>query len=102
MTPNNAKLEMVNVGEQRVMKITAQPGWKCSKEVKPLVDAESCQAKHVGVIAEGSIACRRDDSTEMTYNAESAFSIEPRHDAWVNGDTGAVAYEFHGVRGENG
>jgi hypothetical protein len=26
MTPNNAKVEMVNVGGQRVMKIFAKPG----------------------------------------------------------------------------
>ena len=38
----------------------------------------------------------------MTYNAGGSFSIEPGYDAWVNGDTGAVAYGFHGVWGENG
>ena len=101
MTPNNAKVEMVNVGGQRVMKISAQPGWKWSKDVKPMVGTESCQAEHVGVIVQGSITCRQGDGSEMTYNAGSAYSIEPGHDAWVNGDTDAVAYEFHGVWGEN-
>ena len=84
------------------MKITAQPGWKWSKDVKPMVGTESCQAKHVGVIVQGSITCQQGDGSEMTYNAGSAYSIEPGHDAWVKGDTGAVAYEFHGVWGENG
>ena len=102
MTPNNAKVEMVNVGGQRVMKISAKPGWKWSTDIKPLVGTESCQAKHVGVIVEGSITCRHDDGSEMTYSAGSAYSIEPGHDAWVNGDTSAVAYEFHGLWGENG
>ena len=27
MEPNNAKVEIVNVGGNRVMKIAAQPGW---------------------------------------------------------------------------
>ena len=63
MTPNNAKVEMMNVGGQRVMKISAQPGWKWSKDVKPMVGTESCQAKHVGVIVEGSITCRHDDGS---------------------------------------
>ena len=27
MTPNNAKVEMVNVGGQNVMQISAKPGW---------------------------------------------------------------------------
>ena len=30
MTPNNAKVEIVNVGGQRVMKISAKLGWKWS------------------------------------------------------------------------
>ena len=62
-----------------------------------MVDTESGQEKHVSVIGEGSMTCRHDDGSEMTYNAGSAYSIEPSHDAWVNGGTVAVAYEFHGL-----
>ena len=102
MTPSNARVEMVNVGGQRVMKLTAQPGWKWSKDIKPSVGTDSCQAKHLGVIVEGSITCRHDDGTEITYNSGSAYSIEPGHDAWVNGDTPAVAYELHGLWGAHG
>ena len=55
MEPNNAKVEIVNVGGNRVMKIAAQPGWVWSKDIKPLVGTESCQAKHLGVIVELSL-----------------------------------------------
>ena len=48
------------------------------------------------------MTCRHDDGSEMTYNAGSAYSIEPSHDAWINGDTAAVAYEFHGLLSEKG
>ena len=73
MTPNNAKVEMVNVGRQRVMKITAQPEWKWSKDVKPIVGTGSCQDKHVGVIVQGSITCQHDDGSEMNYRVGSAY-----------------------------
>ena len=102
MTPSNARVEMVNVGGQRVMKLTAQPGWKWSEDIKPSVGTESCQAKHIGVIVEGSVTCRHDDGTEITYSAGSAYAIQPSHNAWVNGDTPAVAYEFHRLWGEHG
>ena len=36
-TPNNARVETVNVGGQRVMKICVQPGWKWSNDIKPVV-----------------------------------------------------------------
>ena len=29
---NNAKIEAVNVGNQRIMKLTLQPGWKWSSD----------------------------------------------------------------------
>ena len=34
---NNAKIEAVKVGNQRVMKLTLQPGWQWSKDIKPTV-----------------------------------------------------------------
>jgi uncharacterized cupin superfamily protein len=51
---------------------------------------------------EGTITCRHDDGSEITYSAGDAYSIEPGHDAWVVGNTKAVAYEFHGLWGEAG
>ena len=98
----NARMEAVNVLNQRVMKLTLSPDWKWSKDIKPLVGTESCQAKHLGVIVEGTITCRHDDGSEITYTAGDAYSIEPGHDAWVVGDKKAIAYEFHGLWGETG
>jgi hypothetical protein len=100
-TPNNARVETVNVLGQRIMKLTVQPGWKWSNDIKPAVGTDSCQAKHIGVIVEGTITCRHNDGSEATYSAGDAYAIEPGHDAWVEGDAPAVAYEFHGAWGEN-
>ena len=47
---NNARIEAVNVGGQRVLKLTLQPGWKWSECIKPTVGGDSCQAGHVGVV----------------------------------------------------
>ena len=99
-TPSNARVETVNVGGQRVIKLTVQPGWKWSKDIKPVVGTESCQAKHIGIIVEGTVACRHNDGTEVTYSGGDAYAIEPGHDAWVVGDKPAVAYEFYGAWGE--
>ena len=65
------------------------------------VETDSCQAKHVGVIVEGTITCQHNDGSEITYSAGDAYAIEPGHDAWVVGDSKAVAYEFHGAWGDN-
>ncbi|MGB0718218.1 MAG: cupin domain-containing protein [Alphaproteobacteria bacterium] len=99
-TPPNARVETVNVLGNRVMRLTVQPGWKWSSDIKPVVGTDSCQAKHVGVIVEGTITCRHDDGTQVTYSAGDAYAIDPGHDAWVEGDKPAVAFEFHGMWGE--
>ena len=95
--PNNGKVETVRVGGQKVMRITVQPGWKWSKDIKPIVGTESCQAEHLGVLVQGKINVIHDDGTEMTYGEGDAYSIKPGHDAWVVSDKPAIAYEFHGA-----
>ena len=81
MIPSNTRIEIESVGGQRVMKMIVQPGWKWSKDIKPMVGTKCCEAKHLGVIVDGSITCRHDDGSEVTYNAASAYSITPGHDA---------------------
>ena len=46
---NNAKIEAVKVGIQRLMKLTLQPGWQWSKDIKQTVGGDSCQATHLGI-----------------------------------------------------
>ena len=96
----NARMEAVNVLGQRVMKLTLSPDWKWSKDIKPLIGTDSCQAKHTGIIVEGTVHCVCDDGSEATYSAGEAYAISPGHDAWVVGDKPAVVYEFAGMWGE--
>ena len=44
---NNAKMDIVKVGDQRVMRLTLQPGWKWSQDIKPTVGTDSCKTKHL-------------------------------------------------------
>ena len=76
---NNAKIEAVNVGGQRVVRLTLKPGWKWAVDVKPSIGTNTCQASHLGVIISGSICCRHDDGTEATYTAGDAYSLSLIH-----------------------
>jgi hypothetical protein len=98
--PNNARVETLNIGGQRVIKLTLMPGWKWSEDIKPTVGTDSCQARHLGVVMKGTVAARHDDGTEMTYSEGDAYAIAPGHDGWVVGDEEAVVFEFHGAWGE--
>ena len=38
----NARMEAVNVLNQRVMKLTLSPDWKWSKDIKPIIGIDTC------------------------------------------------------------
>ena len=82
------------------MKLTLSTYWKWSKDIKPLIGTDSCQATQTEVNFEGKVHCVCDDGSEATYSAGEAYAISPGHDAWVVGDKPAVVYEFAGMWGE--
>jgi hypothetical protein len=93
-TPDKTRVEVVDLGGVKAARFTAQPGWRWSECIKPVVGTESCQAHHVGVIVSGTLHVVHDDGTELEAVPGAAYVIEPGHDAWVVGDEPVVAYEF--------
>lgn len=93
-TPDKTKMEVVDLGGVKAARMTAQPGWKWSDCIKPVVGGDSCQAHHVGTVVAGQMHVAHSDGSEMDIGAGDAYTIAPGHDAWVVGDQPFVAYEF--------
>jgi len=93
-TPDKTRVEVVDLGSVRAARLTAQPGWRWSECIKPVVGGDSCQAHHVGVIVSGTMHVVHNDGTEADARPGDAYVIEPGHDAWVVGDEPVVAFEF--------
>ena len=94
-TPDKTRLEIVDLGGGvKAAKMTAQPGWRWSECIKPVVGTESCQTHHVGTVIGGSIHVAHEDGTEQDIAAGDAYVIEPGHDAWVTSTEPFVAFEF--------
>lgn len=93
-TPDKTKVEVVDFGDVKAARLTAQPGWRWSECIKPVAGTESCQAHHVGVIVSGTMHVVHDDGTEGDATPGNVYIIEPGHDAWVVGDEPVVAFEF--------
>jgi hypothetical protein len=92
--PDKTRSEIVRLAGATVARLTLEPGWRWSECVKPVVETESCQVRHVGVLTEGRLGVRHDDGSEAEIGAGNAYVIEPGHDAWVIGDGRAVGFEF--------
>jgi mannose-6-phosphate isomerase-like protein (cupin superfamily) len=93
-TPDKTRVDVVDLGSAKAARMTAQPGWQWSKCIKPVVQTESCQARHVGTVVSGQLHIVHNDGTEVDLEPGDAYVVEPGHDAWVVGDREFVAFEF--------
>ncbi len=85
------------LGEITMMRVTLQPGWRWSNDVKPIVKTESCQAPHLNYVLSGRIHVVMDDGSEEEFGPGDLAAIPPGHDAWVVGNESLVALDVTGA-----
>lgn len=94
----HGKTDIWNLGDFVVGRITFEPGWRWSVDVKPIAQTEWCEYHHLGLVVEGVAHYITPDGVEMEVGPGMLFEILPGHDAWVVGDTPVVQYDFAGMR----
>jgi hypothetical protein len=95
---DNWRLELVNLaGGAQVGRITVQPGWKWSKDVKPVAETDLCMAPHQQYQISGRIHIVMADGTELDAGPGEITSLPPGHDAWVVGEESVVAIDWQGA-----
>ena len=70
-TPDKTKIDVVDLGGPKAARMTAQPGWRWSDCIKPVVGGDSCQTHHLGVVG---VAC----CTSCTTTAPRSRSAPAR------------------------
>lgn len=99
--PDKTKLEVVDLDGVKAARMTAQPGWKWSECIKPVVGGDSCQNHHIGVVSAGRLSVTHEDGSTMEIGPGDAYVIQPGHDAEVLGDEPFVGYEFDSSAAES-
>jgi mannose-6-phosphate isomerase-like protein (cupin superfamily) len=92
-TPNS-KMETIKLGNTTFMKQTFQPGWKWTKDIKPLMKTELCPLHHKGVLLSGKMHLVIENGKELDLMPDDATIIPPGHDAWVVGNEPAIFISF--------
>ncbi len=92
------KLELVNLDEATLGRLTLMPGWKWSTHVRPIVKTESCQVPHLQYVLAGRLLVEMDDGTRLEVGPGDAALIPPGHDAWVVGNEPFMAIDFLGMK----
>ena len=94
----NGTVEVWNLGDFVVGRVTFKPGWRWSTDVKPIAGTDWCEYHHLGIMLEGHMRFLTPDGLEMELTAGHLYEVLPGHDAWVVGDQPAVQYDFAGMR----
>jgi mannose-6-phosphate isomerase-like protein (cupin superfamily) len=93
-TPEKLKVESVAVDGVKIQKITAEPGWKWSEHLKPIVGGESCQKHHIVYILSGKMDIKMDDGKEENFGPGEIGVIPAGHDGWNEGDEPLIWLEI--------
>jgi len=93
----NGRAEILKVGGVEVGRLVFQPGWRWSRDVKPIAKTDSCHAPHFQYHVAGQLAIRMDDGTEIIAKAGDITSLPSGHDAWVVGDEPVVVVDWYGA-----
>jgi hypothetical protein len=91
------KVELVNIDGAMIGRATFEPGWRWSKDVKPIAGTASCEAPHFQYHVSGTLRVRMDDGTEFDCKPGDVSMLPSGHDAWVVGNVPAVVIDFQGM-----
>ncbi|MEK7113162.1 MAG: cupin domain-containing protein [Patescibacteria group bacterium] len=93
-TPEKVKVEIITINGIKIERVTAEPGWRWSKHLKPIVGGESCQKDHFVYVLSGKLGSKMDDGKEEEFSPGDVGAVPPGHDGWNAGDEPVVWLEI--------
>jgi hypothetical protein len=90
----HVRLDVGPAGAARIKRLIYPPGFRWSKDMKPVVGTELCMHAHVGFLVRGEIHIEYADGCIVEHKAPHVMAIEPGHDGWVVGKEPAIVIEI--------
>jgi class 3 adenylate cyclase len=98
----HATQEMVELGDLTVAHSVLEPGWRWSRDVRPTVGGQWCQARHIGTVLSGGFAVEFPDGSRTELRAGDVYDIPPEHDGYTLGEAPCTLIEWAGIRAFSG
>jgi hypothetical protein len=92
----HGKTDIMNIGKGNVGRLTLEPGWKWSNDVKPIAKTKWCEAPHFQYQTSGKLHVKMQDGEEFDLNAGDVSYLPSGHDAWVVGNEPVVLVDWYG------
>jgi hypothetical protein len=93
----HGRVELLHIGGGTVGRMTLEPGWRWSKDVKPVAGTEWCEAPHFQYQVSGRLHVVMHDGREFEVAAGSVSHLPAGHDAWVIGSEAVVLVDWFGA-----
>ena len=90
----HVRLDVGRAGAARVKRMIYPPGFRWSKDMKPVTGTDLCMHAHVGFLVHGEIHIEYADGCIVEHKAPHVIAIDPGHDGWVVGNEPVVMIEF--------
>jgi quercetin dioxygenase-like cupin family protein len=97
-TFGHGKAELLNLDNGTIGRLTLEPGWRWSVDVKPIAGTEWCEAPHFQYVVSGRIHILMQDGTEFELGPGSVSHLPAGHDAWVVGNQPVVIVDWAGAK----
>jgi quercetin dioxygenase-like cupin family protein len=91
------QLDLLNIGDGAVGRLTLQPGWRWSQHVKPVAHTDWCEAPHFQYHLAGTLHIQMSDGSEFDAVPGDVTALPSGHDAWVVGDEPVVVVDWYGA-----
>lgn len=96
-TFDHGHLDLLRVGNSDIGRLVLSPGWRWSKDVKPVAGTDLCEAPHFQYHVTGTLRIQMADGTEFDALPGAVTSLPSGHDAWVVGDEEVVVIDWFGA-----
>ncbi|HEX4774887.1 MAG TPA: cupin domain-containing protein [Candidatus Saccharimonadales bacterium] len=91
---DKVSVDIIDINGLKLQRISAQPGWKWSIDLKPVFKTDSCPVEHLLYMVSGKMAVKMDGGQQLEYGAGDIASIPPGHDGWGIGNEPTVWIEI--------
>jgi class 3 adenylate cyclase len=90
--------DLVEIAGMTIARTVQEPGWRWSKDMRPLVGGDWCEARHIGLTLSGRHGALLRDGTVIEFGPDDLYDIPPGHDGYTVGAEPAVMIEWSGMR----
>jgi hypothetical protein len=93
----NGRVDLLDIGGAQIGRLTLEPGWRWSNDVKPIAGTELCEAPHFQYHVAGRLRIRTAEGQEFDALPGQVTALPSGHDAWVVGDEPVVVVDWWGA-----